>query len=135
MLNRETALSINTIVLILAGLMDIRRGIAHTFQVKYSAEHLAGIELIPDSLMLMGAFGVSNFLTGFIFLLIGWKAKHLSPYILLLIPVSYFIGGMGIASQRIQPDGEFIGRYMLVVYMSICLIAVTLYFLSKKRTA
>jgi hypothetical protein len=51
MLKKETALKISTIVLFLAGLMDIRRGFAHTFNVRYSAEHLAGIEPITDSLV------------------------------------------------------------------------------------
>lgn len=133
MLKRETALKINVIVLFLAGLMDIRRGIAHTFQVRYSAEHLAGIEPIPDSLYLMGAFGISNFLTGLIYFLVIWKAREIVPYVLLIIPISYFIGGMGIAYQNVQPESEFIGRYMVVIYLSICFIAGLFYLFSKRE--
>jgi uncharacterized membrane protein len=132
MIKKEKALKINVIVLLLAGLMDLRRGIAHTFNVRYSAENLAGIELIPDSLYLMGAFGISNFLTGLLYLLVIWKAKNLVPYILLIIPISYTIGGLGIAYQKVQPDSAFIGQQIMFVYLSICLIASLIYFLAKR---
>ena len=135
MLKRDIALKINLVVLFLAGLMDMRRGIAHTFQVRYSVVNLAGIEPIPDSLVLMGAFGISNFLTGLIYFLIIWKAKPIAPYVLLLIPVSYFLGGMGLAYQNVTGDGEFVGRYMMAIYLSICLLASVLYFVSRKTTS
>ena len=61
MLTKKIALKISLVVLFLAGLMDIKKGFAHTFNVWYSAEHLAGIEAISDSLVLMSAFGMSNF--------------------------------------------------------------------------
>ena len=134
MQKKETAAKISTIVLFLAGLMDVIRGFAHTFNVKYSAENLAGIKPIPDSLYLMGAFGVSNFLTGFIYFLVLWKAKALAPYILLIIPVSYFIGGMGLRFQNVQPESQFIGQYMMFAYLSICLISGLFYLLSKNSS-
>ena len=134
MIKQKTALQISAFVLFLAGLMDIKRGIAHTFQVRYSAEVLAGIEPISDSLVLMGAFGMSNFLTGFIFLLIVWKAKELAPYLLLIIPLSYFIGGMGIKLQEVQMESRFVGQYMMRVYLSICMITGSLYFLTAAMT-
>jgi hypothetical protein len=133
LIKKETALKVCTIVLFLAGLMDIRRGFAHTFNVRYSAEHLAGIEPISDSLVLMSAFGMSNFLTGFIYLMVVWRAKQLAPYILLLIPLSYFIGGLGMRYQNVQMESPFIGRYIMAVYLSICLIASLIYLLSKKE--
>ena len=126
MLNKTTTLKISVLVLALAGLMDIKRGFAHTYNMRYSAENLAGIELIPESLVLMGAFGISNFLTGFIYFLVIWKAKELAPYILLIIPFSYFFGGIGIKFQDIQTDAPFIGRYMMAVYLGICLITALL---------
>jgi hypothetical protein len=132
MLKKGTALKISTIVLFLAGLMDVRRGFAHTFNVRYSAEHLAGIEPISDSLVLMSAFGISNFLTGLIYFLVVWKAKQLAPYILLIIPFSYFIGGMGMRYQNVQMESPFIGRYIMAVYLGICLITSLIYFLSKR---
>jgi len=133
-MKKETALKVCTLILFLAGLMDIKRGFAHTFNVRYSAEHLAGIEPISDSLVLMSAFGMSNFLTGFIYFLVVWRAKQLAPYILLLIPLSYFIGGLGMTYQNVKMESPFIGRYIMAVYLSICLITSLIYFLSKKDT-
>ncbi len=135
MLNRPLAAKISAIVLLLAGLLDIKRGIAHTYNIRYSAEHLAGIELTSDSLVLMSAFGISNFLTGFIFLLIFWKAKHLAPYILVLIPLSYFIGGLGMQYQEVYLESRFVGRYLVAVYMAICVLTSLIYFTSKKTAA
>jgi hypothetical protein len=114
--------------------MDIRRGIAHTFNVRYSAEYLAGIEPISDSLVLMGAFGISNFLTGFIYFLVIWKAKHLVPYVLLLIPFSYFIGGMGKNFQNVDMESAFVGRYIMAVYLSICMVTGLIYLLARIKT-
>jgi hypothetical protein len=134
MIKEKTALKISTIVLFLAGLMDIKRGFAHTFNVRYSAEHLAGIEPISDSLVLMGAFGISNFLTGFIYFLVIWKARPLAPYVLLLIPSSYFIGGMGMNYQNVEMESAFVGRYIMAVYLSICVVTGLVYLLSRKNT-
>jgi hypothetical protein len=134
MIQERTALKISTVVLFLAGLMDIRRGFAHTFNVKYSAEHLAGIEPISDSLVLMGAFGISNFLTGLIYFLVIWKAKHLVPYVLLLIPFSYLIGAVGMKYQNVQMESAFVGRYIMAVYLSICLVTCLIYLLSRIKT-
>lgn len=134
MISKETALKVNLVILFLAGLMDINRGIAHTFRVRHSAINLAGIDPIPDSLVLMGAFGISNFLTGFIYFLIFWKAKHLAPYVLFLIPVSYLIGGMGMTYQQVKGEGQFIGQYMMAVYLTICLLASFIYLLARKKS-
>ena len=130
LIKKETALRISVTVLFLAGLMDLRRGFAHTFNVRYSAEHLAGIELLSDSLVLMVAFGISNFITGFIYLLVAWKAKELAPYILFVIPLSYALGRMGMNYQEVQMESPFIGQYIMAVYLSICLLTGLLYLLS-----
>ena len=130
MIKKETALKVSTIVLLLAGLMDLKRGFAHTFDVRYSAEHLAGIELLSDSLVLMGAFGISNFLTGFIYFLVVWKARSIAPYFLLIISLSYFIGGLGMKYEDVQLESQFIGQHIMFVYIIVCLIAGLLYFIS-----
>lgn len=133
MIKQEIAQKISVVVLFLAAVVDIKRGIGHTFQVRYAAEHLAGIEPISDSLVLMSAFGMSNFLSAFVFLLILWKAPKLAPYVLLIIPISYFIGGMGMKYQAVQLESRFVGRYIMSVYLSICAITVLLYFTSRKK--
>ena len=127
---KQKALTISAGVLFLAGLMDLIRGIAHTFNMKYSAVHRAGIELLPDSLYLMGAFGISNFLTGLLYWLVVWKARHLAPYVLFIIPVAYLVGGLGMATQQIEPQGQFIGRYIMAVYLSVCVVTAGGYFVA-----
>jgi hypothetical protein len=134
MFNEKTVLKISTMALFLAALMDIRRGFAHTFDARYSAENLAGIEPLSDSLVLMGAFGISNFLTGFIYFLLIWKARPLVPYVLLLIPFSYFIGGMGMNYQNVEMESAFVGRYIMAVYLSICIVTGLIYLLSRIKT-
>ena len=132
MITKELSLKISSITLVLAGLMDLRRGYAHTYNVEYSAVNLAGIEPISDSLVLMSAFGISNFLTGLIYLLIVWKARQLAPYVLLLIPFSYFVGGLGMRLSNVQLESQFIGQYIMAVYLAICLLAGLQYFIIKK---
>ena len=135
MIKKERAAKICTIILIMAGLMDLIRGFAHTFNVRYSAQHLAGIEPISDSLVLMSAFGMSNFLTAFIYFLIVWKARPLAPFILILIPLSYLIGGLGMKFQNVQLESQFQGQHMMSVYLTICFISGVLFFLTKKSTS
>ena len=60
-------------VLVLAcmGCIDLVRGVLHTFFVEHSAVYVAGMDLSQaggNQLMLLGAFGISNFLTGALFL-------------------------------------------------------------------
>ena len=128
-MNKQLALKISSIVLLLAGIMDIWRGFVHTFQVKYAIINGAGIEPNSDNLVLMGAFGISNFLTGFIYILIVWKAKKIIPYVLLLIPVSYCIGRLGLQYSNVLIDpNKFKGQYIMSVYLGICVITVIFYF-------
>lgn len=132
MIKQKTALKICTVVLTLAGVMDMIRGYAHTFNVRYSAEYRAGIEPISDSLVLMSAFGISNYLTGFIYFLIVWKARNLAPFIVFLIPISYVLGRIGMLTQNVHLESQFQGQHMMSVYLSICVIAGLLFLISKK---
>ena len=129
MSRKEIALKINIIVLALAGGMDIIRGFMHTFQVREAAINHAKIDPIPDSLFLMGAFGISNFLTAFIYFLVIWKARTLAPFILLTIPICYFIGGIGRKFQNVVPESEFTGQYMMSFYLCICALTAIFYFI------
>jgi hypothetical protein len=135
MFNKKNLLKINVVVLFLAGVMDIIRGYSHTFNVRYSAENLAGIEPMADTLYLMGAFGISNFLTGLLYFLVICKARNLTPFVLLIIPISYIIGGLGIAYQNVQPEAPFVGQHMMAIYLAICVVASLLYFISKNDSS
>ena len=127
---KSIALKLSTLVLVLAGVTDLSRGYAHTFNVRYAAETIAGIEPIPDSLVVMAAFGMSNFLTGFLFLLVAWKTKSLAPYVLLLIPLSYLIGSIGMQYQDVQLESRFFGRYIMAVYLTVCVFTAAFYFIA-----
>ena len=129
-MKKLTFLHFTVAVLFTAGVMDLIRGYMHTFQVPYAAVNMAGIGADPDGMFLLGAFGISNFLTASLYFLIIWKAKYLVPYVLLLIPVSYFLGGAGIAYANIQPEAPFLGQYMMRIYLIICLVASVSYFFS-----
>jgi hypothetical protein len=62
-----------------------------------------------------------------------WKAKHLIPYVLLLIPFCYFIGDMGMKYQNVQMESAFVGRYVMAVYLSICLVTCLIYLFSRSN--
>ncbi len=128
MSKKAIALKLNMIVLGLAGSIDLVRGYMHTFNVRYAATQKAGIEALPDSLVLMTAFGISNFLTAFIYFLILRKAPRLAPNILLLIPLSYALGAIAMKHQHVTMESPFVGRYLMMVYLSICFLSSVLYF-------
>lgn len=136
MTNKVIILKLNVIVLGVAGTIDLIRGYMHTFNVRYAATEIAGIEPIADSLVLMVAFGISNFLTGFFYFLIIRKASQLAPTALLLISISYFLGSVAMRYQHITLESPFVGRYMMMVYLSVCFLVSVTYFLmpSGKQT-
>ncbi|HSN66550.1 MAG TPA: hypothetical protein VLS94_07915 [Fusibacter sp.] len=135
MYNKKTALKVSSLLLLAISLLDIIRGFMHTFNIKWAAENIAKIEAIPDSMILMGSFGMSNFLTGFIYLLILWKAKNLAPHVLALIPIAYGLGIIGLKLQGIAMESEFNGQYMMFVYLGLCALTSIYYFLSSKMEA
>ena len=90
--SKEKALNIAVITLFVVAGVDIARGYMHTFNVWWASENIAQMTQTADTMHLMITFGASNFLTGFIYVLIGLKAKEIAPYVLILIPVSYLLG-------------------------------------------
>ena len=117
------------------GLMDIVRGFLHTFLLSWSAATFAKFDLatVPeDQVFMLGVFGISNFLTGFIYILISTKAKNLSPYILALIPAAYLLGLIGINLSGIHSQAEFLGKYFMMIYFAVCIVTFVI-FLVKKR--
>jgi hypothetical protein len=127
-----------TIVLFFVGLYDVLRGIMHTYLLTWSAATFAKFDLatVPeDQVFMLGVFGISNLLTGFIYLLICWRARQLSPYVLLLIPVAYLLGILGIWSVGIHGQSAYLGRYFLFVYFGICVATFLIFLFQKSRTA
>lgn len=123
-------------VLLFLGLVDLLRGFMHTFNLTWSATNIAKLNLTTapmDQLFLLGVFGISNWLTGFIYILISRKARELSPFILALIPAAYLLGLIGIWSGGINGQADFEGRYFMLVYFTVCVGTVIAYLIQRKK--
>lgn len=139
MFKKETSIKIATFMLSGIALMDILRGYMHTFNIWWASAHIAHMTQTADTLMLMNIFGITNFLTGSLYLLIIWKAKELSPYVLVLVPTSYLIGiisGRTTGVFQLQ-TAQWNGKYMMYVYLALTFLSGLNYFIAvwrEKRT-
>jgi len=58
------------------------------------------------------------------------EGKKIVPYVLLLIPVSYCLGSLGLQYSNVLIDpNKFKGQYIMSVYLGICVLTVIFYFL------
>lgn len=117
------------------GIVDLFRGFMHTFLLRWAGVHIAGFDPVttpPDQFFLLGAFGISNLLTGFLYLLISRKARELSPYVLAIIPGTYLLGMIGIAVAGVQAQAVFAGKYFMVVYLAVCLLTVAVFLVQRR---
>lgn len=119
-----------SIVVIALGCIDLVRGFMHTIMLEHAALNIAGFDLSTslagDLLQQMGAFGISNYLTGIMLILIGWKARPLALATLGVIPVAYAIGVIGIKINSVSyapSQAEWGGTQPMIVYLSICVIS------------
>lgn len=113
------------VVLVCLGLIDLVRGVLHTFLVQHSAVEIAGLNLThsgQDQLLLLGAFGISNFLTGALFLAVAFRAKQLVPTVLAIIPAAYALGFVAFRLNDIRPEAALPGRSFMLVYASVCVV-------------
>lgn len=110
---------ITWITLLILGCVDLIRGFMHTVMLEYAAANIAGVTDV-DAISLLRTFGISNYLTGALFILIALKAKELAPYVLTLIPLSYALGML--VSPPVAPTAQFNGKYMMIVYLAVCLV-------------
>lgn len=126
-----------SIVLFIIGLYDILRGIMHTFFLRWAAVNFAGFDLATapaDQIFLLGVFGISNFVTGFVFLLISLKARQIAPYVLIIIPLAYLLGLIGIRVAGVHGQSAFTGQYFMFVYFAVCIITFIYFLVHKKVT-
>jgi hypothetical protein len=107
------------ITLLILGCVDLIRGFMHTMMLEYAAAHIAGIT-DADAIFLLRAFGLSNYLTGALFILIAMKARELAPYVLVLIPVSYAFGLL--VSPSVVQTAQFNGKYFMLAYFTVCVV-------------
>ena len=120
-------------VLLVLGVVDLVRGIMHTFVLTWAAANIAQIAPHPDALMLLGVFGNSNLLTGALFLLVAFKAREIAGYILGIIPVAYFVGIVGIRLNGVSMQSEFTGKYMMLVYFVVCIVTFVYFVVAGRR--
>lgn len=100
-------------VLLVLGVLDLLRGVLHSFFIDWAVRTFARLDLSAarqDQLALLGVFGISNLLTGLIYILISRKAKELSNYVLLMIPCAYAIGYIGLKISGVNAHAAFYGR-------------------------
>ena len=74
-------------------------------------------------LRLLGTCGISNYITGVMLILLGWKARPLALTMLAVLPVAYGIGIIGIranVSPYATSQADWGGAPMMMVYMAIC---------------
>jgi len=112
-------------VLFFIGMLDVLRGFMHTFLLTWSATNVAQLDMTAgsgDQVFLLGVFGISNFLTGFIYFLISRQARELSPYVLIMIPLTYLLGLIGIWSGGVHGQAAFEGKYFMLAYFAICIV-------------
>lgn len=118
-----------SIVAIALGCLDLVRGFMHTILLEYAALNIAGFDLSTslagDLLQMMGAFGISNYITGFTLIMIGWKARSLALAMLGFLPVAYFTGVVGIrinSAGYASSQADWGGAPMMLVYLSVCVV-------------
>ena len=124
MTRRSFAKDLPSYVLLMLGFVDLLRGVLHTFFIDWANRTFAHLDLSAngaDQLVLLSAFGISNFLTGFIYILISRRAGPLSEFVLLLIPSAYGLGWLGMQYAGVKPEADFYGRYFVLGYLGICL--------------
>jgi len=130
-----------SIVAITLGILDLVRGFMHTILLEYAAANIAGLDLSSsvaiDLLQLMGSFGISNYITGVMLILLGWKARPLALTMLGVIPAAYLIGSVGIkfyTTAYATTQGDWGGLPMMQIYMVVCIVTyVTGTILAKRK--
>ncbi|MCA1807734.1 MAG: hypothetical protein LC687_07795 [Actinobacteria bacterium] len=115
------------VTLVILGCIDLVRGFMHTVLLEYAVVNIAGLDLTTstaaEQLRLLGTFGISNWITGALFILIGLKAKNLSIYVMGIIPIAY---GLSMIAIRTNTSGyadttaNWGGMSLMVPYLLVC---------------
>ena len=87
--------------------------------------------IIGDFMTVMTAFGISNFLTGAFAIIVGLKTRQLAPLFVAIIPATYVLGVISMRMNVIESTAAFNGQYMILVYMSVCVLTALYYYVPK----
>ena len=112
------------IIMIGLGCVDLIRAFMHTVILEYAATSIFVIDTsggVDNQIFLLGVFGISNYITGCIFILIGLYARHLVPVMLPLIPIIYF-GGYALITRVTTPNAQLGGGPFMLVYFAVCAV-------------
>ena len=112
------------IILTILGCLDLIRGFIHTVLLEYAAQYIMGLDLLvarDDQLLLLGVFGISNYITGMMLILIGMKARNIVQYVFLVIPVSYLWGSF-LINRVASSTARLGGLPMITVYIVVCIV-------------
>lgn len=123
-------------VLLALGFMDLFRGLAHTYLIDWANNTFAHLDLSNngnDQLMLLSAFGISNWLTGMLFILIAIKAKQLASATLAIILIAYAVGWLGMQYAGVSPESDFYGRFIMMAYFGVCAAGIIGQFMANRR--
>ena len=127
---------ISSIFLILLGCFDLFRGLAHTYMIEWANHTFAQLDLSvngQDQLMLLSAFGISNWLTGMLFIVIGLKAKHIATTSLVIILLAYAVGYLGMQFAGVSPESSFYGRFIMMGYFGVCAAGIVWQLVANRR--
>lgn len=111
------------IIMISLGCFDLIRGFIHTVMLEFAAVSIFVIDLaggVNNQMFLLGIFGISNYLTGIMFILIGLKARQLVPIMFPVIPAIYFLGTV-LISRVATPTAQLGGGPYMLVYFAVCI--------------
>jgi len=130
MLEKDNVPGFVSVVAIMLGCYDLLRGFMHTFLLLYSSVNIAGLNLstsqAADLLHLLGAFGISNYISGVMLILVAWQARPLALIMLGVIPTAYIIGGAAIilsSANYPHTQANWGGAPMMVAYNIFCIIS------------
>jgi hypothetical protein len=106
------------------GCIDLIRGFIHTVLLDYAATNIFVIDAsggVENQMFLLGIFGISNYLTGILFILIGLRARELVPIILPIIPLVY-VFGTALISRVVIPTAQLGGGPYMLMYFVACIV-------------
>ena len=112
------------------GCFDLVRGFVHAPLAGSTAALTSGIDLsgpsAGDQIMLMAAFGHANFITGAALIYLSFTSRAGSVFMMTVIPVALAIAGASVNywTQYFPVQGEFPGRYNMMVYFMACIATV-----------
>ena len=126
--------------MIALGCVDLFRGFIHTVLLDYAAMNIFVIDVsggVENQMFLLGMFGISNYLTGILFIVIGLRARELVPIVLLVIPLVY-VFGTGLISRVATPTAQLGGGPYMLAYLVVCIVTfvavVVVNFMNKTET-